>query len=99
MPTYGRSFTLVNETQFDIFTPASGGSVVGKFTNEAGFLSYYEVCTFLAQTNTTLVWDSEQQVPFAYRNDGGIMVGFRAVLTVHRLGQLCQSTVRRSSEI
>lgn len=69
MPTYGRSFTLVNETQFDIGAPASGGGAVGKFTNEAGFLSYYEVCTFLAQTNTTLVWDSEQQVPFAYRKD------------------------------
>lgn len=69
MPTYGRSFTLVNETQFDIGAPASGGGAVGKFTNEAGFLSYYEVCTFLAQQNTTLVWDSEQQVPFAYRKD------------------------------
>lgn len=69
MPTYGRSFTLVNETQFDIGAAASGGGAVGKFTNEAGFLAYYEVCTFLAQTNTTLVWDSEQQVPFAYRKD------------------------------
>jgi chitinase len=69
MPTYGRSFTLVNETQFDIGAPASGGGMPGKFTNEAGFLSYYEVCSFLAQPNTTLVWDSEQQVPFAYRKD------------------------------
>lgn len=69
MPTYGRSFNLVNTTQFDIGAPASGGGVAGKFTNEAGFLSYYEVCSFLAQPNTTLVWDSEQQVPFAYRND------------------------------
>lgn len=25
MPTYGRSFTLINETQFDIGAPASGG--------------------------------------------------------------------------
>lgn len=69
MPTYGRSFNLVNMTQFDIGAGASGGGVAGKFTNEAGFLSYYEVCSFLAQPNTTLVWDSEQQVPFAYRND------------------------------
>lgn len=28
MPTYGRSFTLINDTQFDIGAPASGG---GKF--------------------------------------------------------------------
>lgn len=69
MPTYGRSFTLINETQFDIGAPASGGGSPGKFTNEAGFLAYYEICNFLAQSNTTLVWDSEQQVPFAYRGD------------------------------
>lgn len=69
MPTYGRSFTIVNDTQFDIGSPASGGGSPGKFTNEAGFLSYYEICSFLAAPNTTLVWDSEQQVPFAYKSD------------------------------
>jgi chitinase len=69
MPTYGRSFTLVNGSQFDIGAPASGGGTTGKFTNEAGFLSYYEICSFLAAKNTTLVWDSEQQVPFAYKDD------------------------------
>lgn len=69
MPTYGRSFELVNATQFDIGSPASGGGKPGKFTNESGFLSYYEICSFMAADNTTLVWDSEQQVPFAYRNN------------------------------
>lgn len=69
MPTYGRSFELVNASQFDVGSPASGGGKPGKFTNEAGFLSYYEICNFLAADNTTLVWDSEQQVPFAYKGD------------------------------
>ncbi|XP_074098334.1 chitinase 7 [Cotesia typhae] len=69
MPTYGRSFTLVDKDKFDIGAPASGGGVPGNFTNESGFLSYYEVCSFLNEDNTTLVWDSEQQVPFAYRDD------------------------------
>lgn len=69
MPTYGRSFTLVNESQFDIGAPASGGGTPGKYTGEAGFMSYYEVCDFLHKDNTTLVWDNEQQVPFAYRED------------------------------
>lgn len=45
MPTYGRSFTLVNESQFDIGAPASGGGTPGKYTGEAGFMSYYEVIT------------------------------------------------------
>lgn len=44
MPTYGRSFTLVDKEKFDIGAPASGGGVAGNFTNESGFLSYYEVC-------------------------------------------------------
>lgn len=69
MPTYGRSFTLVDPTKFDIGAPASGGGDPGKYTAEAGFMSYYEVCDFLKKDNTTLVWDNEQQVPFAYRDD------------------------------
>jgi hypothetical protein len=43
MPTYGRSFTLVDPTKFDIGAPASGGGAPGKYTGEAGFMSYYEV--------------------------------------------------------
>ncbi|XP_044759513.1 probable chitinase 10 [Coccinella septempunctata] len=74
MPTYGRSFELVNVTQFDIGAPASGGGTPGKYTAEAGFMSYYEICDFLQEDNTTLVWDNEQQVPFAYR--GNQWVGF-----------------------
>lgn len=74
MPTYGRSFELVNVTQFDIGAPASGGGTPGKYTSEAGFMSFYEVCDFLHEDNTTLVWDNEQQVPFAYR--GNQWVGF-----------------------
>ncbi|GLG95341.1 Probable chitinase 10 [Gryllus bimaculatus] len=31
--------------------------------------SFTLVCDFLHQENTTLVWDNEQQVPFAYRDD------------------------------
>jgi len=45
MPTYGRSFTLVDSTKFDIGAPASGGGTAGKYTGEAGFMSYYEVIT------------------------------------------------------
>lgn len=69
MPTYGRSFSLVDSTKFDIGAPASGGGSSGKYTAEAGFMSYYEVCDFLHEDNTTLVWDNEQQVPFAYRDN------------------------------
>ena len=74
MPVYGRTFTLADSAQFDIGAPASGGGEPGRYTGEAGFLSYYEICDFLHKDNTTLVWDNEQQVPFAYR--GQQWVGF-----------------------
>jgi len=74
MPVYGRTFTLVDPAQFDIGAPATGGGEAGRYTGEAGFLSYYEICDFLHKDNTTLVWDNEQQVPFAYR--GQQWVGF-----------------------
>lgn len=56
MPTYGRSFTLVDKDKFDIGAPASGGGVAGNFTNESGFLSYYEVCySFFALFNNLVL--------------------------------------------
>ena len=69
MPVYGRTFTLEDATKFDIGAKAVGGGKAGKYTGETGFLSYYEICDFLHEENTTLVWDNEQQVPFAYRSD------------------------------
>ena len=74
MPVYGRTFTLADSTKFDIGAAADGGGQAGKYTGEEGFLSYYEICDFLHEDNTTLVWDNEQQVPFAYR--GEQWVGF-----------------------
>jgi chitinase len=74
MPVYGRTFTLEDPSKFDVGAKATGGGKAGRYTGEAGFLSYYEICDFLHEPNTTLVWDNEQQVPFAYR--GNQWVGF-----------------------
>lgn len=43
MPTYGRSFTLSNPSNFQVNSPSSGGGKEGVYTREAGFLAYYEV--------------------------------------------------------
>ncbi len=80
MPAYGRTFTLANQEKFDIGDEALGGGKNGKYTGEEGFLSYYEICDFLHEENTTLVWDNEQQVSFAYH--GNQWVGFDDELTV-----------------
>lgn len=59
MPTYGRSFTLVDKDKFDIGAPASGGGVSGNFTNESGFLSYYEVYNnfFFSSYSSVLIFN------------------------------------------
>lgn len=46
MPTYGRSFTLANPSNFKVNSPASGGGKAGEYTKESGFLAYYEVIRF-----------------------------------------------------
>lgn len=69
MPVYGRTFSLSDPAKFDIGAETLGGGDAGRYTGEEGFLSYYEICDFLHEDNTTLVWDNEQQVPFAYRGD------------------------------
>lgn len=43
LPTYGRCFSLTDVDQTGVEAPASGPCAAGKYTQEAGFLSYYEV--------------------------------------------------------
>jgi len=43
MPAYGRSFLLEDPKKFDIGAPAKSGGTAGKYTDEEGFLAYYEV--------------------------------------------------------
>lgn len=43
IPTYGRSFTLINEESTDIGAPAESPGDQGDATREKGYLAYYEV--------------------------------------------------------
>ena len=43
MPLYGRSFTLQSTSNTDLEAPARGAGNSGRYTNEKGFLAYYEV--------------------------------------------------------
>merc|ERR1711899_448690 len=73
MPTYGRSFTLSNPSQYVVNSPASGGGTAGEYTREAGFLAYYEVCEMLQQ-GSNYIWDNEMKVPYLVK--GNQWVGF-----------------------
>lgn len=68
IPTYGRTFTLGNNSLTDIGAPATSGGNAGNYTGEKGFLSFFEICDLL-RTGATLVWDNEQMVPYAYKDD------------------------------
>lgn len=68
LPTYGRTFTLANDTLTDVGAPALSGGLSGNYTQEAGFLAFYEVCDML-RAGATLVWDNEQQVPYAFKDE------------------------------
>jgi chitinase len=65
LPTYGRGFTLTDPLVNGWGAPAKGPAPAGTWTREAGFYSYYEICTM----GGTRVWDDEAKVPYVYKND------------------------------
>ncbi|XP_050952237.1 acidic mammalian chitinase-like [Labeo rohita] len=69
--TYGRTFHLSSAAS-GVGSSASGPGPAGKYTRDAGFWSYYEVCTFLQ--GTTVQWIDDQKVPYATK--GQDWVGF-----------------------
>ncbi|KAL3199531.1 hypothetical protein MRX96_013854 [Rhipicephalus microplus] len=68
IPTYGRTFTLGDNNLTDIGAPSVAGGKPGNYTGETGFLSFFEICDLL-RSGATLVWDNEQMVPYAYKED------------------------------
>ena len=75
MPTYGRSFTLVDEQKHSFLSPTTGGAEAGEFTRESGFLSYYEICINVAKRSWTVFHDEKNRSgPYAYH--GNQWVGF-----------------------
>uniref|UniRef100_A0A8C8ACX6 GH18 domain-containing protein n=1 Tax=Otus sunia TaxID=257818 RepID=A0A8C8ACX6_9STRI len=72
-PTYGNTFTLQNPSEHGLGAPASGPGSAGPYTQEAGELAYFEICTLL-NSGATQVWDAPQDVPYAYK--GNEWVGY-----------------------
>ncbi|KAL1021026.1 hypothetical protein UPYG_G00007770 [Umbra pygmaea] len=70
-PTYGRTFRTVSEDN-GVGAPTSGPASAGPYTREAGFWSYYEICTFLE--GATVHFIEDQMVPYATK--GNEWVGF-----------------------
>ncbi|XP_077454248.1 acidic mammalian chitinase-like [Stigmatopora argus] len=64
--TYGRTFRTQSAAN-GVGAAVSGPATAGIYTREAGFWSYYEICTFLE--GGKLNWIEEQKVPYAVKDN------------------------------
>ncbi|XP_062843153.1 chitinase, acidic.1 [Trichomycterus rosablanca] len=71
LPTYGRTFLLTTSAT-GLGAPSNGPADAGPYTRDAGYWSYYEICTFAAAAKVE--WISEQSVPYAVQ--GKSWVGY-----------------------
>ncbi|XP_051021380.1 chitinase-like protein 3 [Acomys russatus] len=67
-PAYGHTFILSDPSNTGIGAPTTSAGPPGTYTNEAGLLAYYEICTFL-NDGATERWDASQEVPYAYQGN------------------------------
>lgn len=70
IPTYGRSYTLINPEAADIGSPAEGPGEKGDFTKEQGYLAYYEICHRVKDEDWTVVdVDPNALGPYAFKDN------------------------------
>ncbi|KAM8718616.1 hypothetical protein ACLKA7_001344 [Drosophila subpalustris] len=71
IPTYGRSYTLINEESTELGSPSEGPGEQGDATREKGYLAYYEICQFLKEDPEWTVVQPNANVmgPYAYRRN------------------------------
>uniref|UniRef100_A0A1A9WGP2 chitinase n=1 Tax=Glossina brevipalpis TaxID=37001 RepID=A0A1A9WGP2_9MUSC len=69
IPTYGRSYTLINEESTEIGAPAEGPGEQGDATREKGYLAYYEICNNIKEDPDWEVVQPNPNAmgPYAYR--------------------------------
>lgn len=68
IPFFGRSFTLSDPLKWLPGSEISGLGKEGLFTQDSGFLAYFEICEMLAQGNWRINTDSVSS-PFAVKGD------------------------------
>ena len=82
VPFYGRSFTLTSVNQNEPGDASFGPGAAGEYTNEEGFLSYFEICSKIgSEPGWKTRRDSDGNV-YAFRGDQ--WVGFDTEDAVER---------------
>ncbi|KAJ8962570.1 hypothetical protein NQ318_000963 [Aromia moschata] len=82
--TYGRSFTLADANNTQLYAPIKGGGRAGPYTGQDGVLGYNEsrrgtkICEL--HSDWTYYWDDEQKVP--HRISGDQWVGYDDVNSI-----------------
>lgn len=71
IPTYGRSYTLINEESHEIGAPSEGPGEQGDATREKGYLAYYEICQNIKDDPEWVVMRPNPNAmgPYAYRRN------------------------------
>ncbi|XP_017830507.4 oviduct-specific glycoprotein [Callithrix jacchus] len=67
IPTYGRTFHLLEASNSGLQARAMGPASPGKYTKQAGLLAYYEICSFVWGAKKH--WIDYQYVPYANKGD------------------------------
>jgi len=89
MPTYGRMFTLNDQSENFIGADGSAGKP-GEFTRSGGFDSYYEICRFIQTDGYKVVRDPENRIgPYAVK--GNQWVGYDDVESIRQKSEYVRS--------
>ncbi len=76
IPTYGRSYTLVNPDAHQIGSPTDGPGAKGPGTKEDGYLAYYEICEAVQDEDGWSVETPYPGVMGPYAHKDKLWVGF-----------------------
>ncbi|GAB6032002.1 hypothetical protein CHUAL_010379 [Chamberlinius hualienensis] len=71
LPFFGRTFTLDDPKNASVGAPSHKEGPKGKWTQEAGFMGYNELCQEIT-SSTYVKRDHEQHVPYAVKGDSWI---------------------------
>ncbi|XP_055374480.1 chitinase-3-like protein 1 [Condylostylus longicornis] len=85
VPLYGRTFTLSNTNENKPGAPFNGPGLAGPYTKQGGFLGYNEICENFKAEQWTQVWETAQQVPYAF--NGNQWVGYDNVESIELKAQ------------
>ncbi|XP_021915423.1 acidic mammalian chitinase-like [Zootermopsis nevadensis] len=69
IPLYGRTYILADPEQHGLGAPTIGNGVSGPYTQEPGFLSYYEICK---ETEWNIVRNDQEGYVYAHYDDNWV---------------------------